>query len=105
MSNTSNTQPAAVQPNFGLPRPPRHVAWDDEEGQSYVWGTHDPQAANRVYRQAAQGMGDPEKHPDFQEAEKLWANPAVLDLVEVWPDHMVSRDQQPGWVPFLQVAL
>lgn len=94
-----------------LPSPPATsevLAWDTEDGDSYVaWNTHDPAAAREAYRRhVAETLGYPDE-PDllpWEEARRRWAAPEAL-TEETWGDDISSAEEYPGWVPYLLLSL
>lgn len=88
------------------------IAWEDENGRAYLWGTHNMSAegaaeAIETHVIETQVVFDVEMFKSFSEAvaagEALWAHPACLDIVDgaPWPREFVSKEPRPGWVPFL----
>jgi hypothetical protein len=81
--------------------------WETEWGVLVVFGTHDP---NVAYAKAKEWYSQNSEVPeDLEEglrdyAARWWADPAVKDTDgEAWPDTLVSREEVPGWIPYLVV--
>lgn len=83
-------------------------AWESEDGDVMVWGTHDQAAAEAAFDRYCEEVGadyDEDSRPEFQYFSGYWAHPASLDIEdEPWPHSFVSNEPREGWVPVMLVA-
>jgi hypothetical protein len=84
---------------------PAIEAWETEDGNVVVWGTHDPQlaeVASTAYWEL--NRYDEEDRPTVEEWESSgnpqWAYPSLKDE-EVWAKDLYGDTEQPGWIPYL----
>jgi hypothetical protein len=80
-------------------------AWETEDADAVVWGTHDPALAHEVYRDFYEQNGsEPYMYPTIEqwrdEAITKWARPE-LRYVEEWPADGHGDRPIEGWIPYL----
>jgi hypothetical protein len=68
--------------------------WTTENSDAIAWGTHDTEAAKRVY--ASQGF---DSEPDWDDVRLMWAAPHLIDL-EQWDAADYGNEPKDGWVPY-----
>lgn len=81
-------------------------AWEDEDGNFVVWGTHDAkfgagELLKELERQGYDAMEDPEqfKYDFLQGARCRWTYNTPND--ETWDETYAYANRQPGTVPYL----
>ena len=89
-------------------------AWDTEDGDIVVWGTHDPiEGLDAWVRYMVEDAGFSIDSPevsvanaeDFRTPIKLWGSPELLEFEDRWQGELVSTEPQPNWVPYMVVIL
>lgn len=84
---------------------PAIEAWDTENGEIVVWGTHDPVEAKVAfdhYEEVNQIDIDGENPPIyFDEADKYWGDPRLRHQEENWGKESWSSEPVKGWTPYL----
>ncbi|MHA7144210.1 hypothetical protein ACX80U_05770 [Arthrobacter sp. TmT3-37] len=68
---------------------PAIEAWETEDGNIVVWGTHDPKIAEAT----SSAFWEQSGHP-------AWAHPS-LRTEEEWSKDLRGTSEQPGWTPYL----
>lgn len=81
-------------------------AWETEDGDMVVWGTHDAElaeAASDPYW--AQNEYPTDQRPTHiawdLEAAQMWADPSLREVEANWPVGSFGGQQKPGWEPLL----
>ena len=83
-------------------------AWETEDGDVIVWGTHDPAEAKGAFDRYCEEVGadfDEDSMPEFQYYSTYWPHPAAIDIEdEPWPRSFVGKEPISGWVPIMGIA-
>ncbi|MFK0005494.1 hypothetical protein ACIQTZ_00425 [Paenarthrobacter sp. NPDC090520] len=94
----------------------RLMAWETENGDFVIWGTHSPSVARVKVRQFFRdniGAEDVEElmpsWSDFRNAPQYWGAPEAPDVDGPWDESLWARNHDEfipllGWSPYLVVT-